>query len=100
MCIEVDAAMRPHDHILDDGIKKYVELLQHAGIETCESCQGGVGHAFPVPTIRFLGDRSEGWRALAIAQQADFPLAELRRVWPILDGEPAGPVWEITFHGD
>jgi hypothetical protein len=28
---------------------------------------------------------------------AGLPVTELRRVWPILDGEPTGPWWELTF---
>lgn len=54
---------------LDKGIEQYVRILYGAGIETYESCEGGPGHAYPEPTIRFHGDRSGGFRALAIALQ-------------------------------
>jgi len=74
-----------------------VETLQAAGIGTFESCEGGPGHAYPEPTVRFHGERSEGFRALAAAQAAGHSVAELRRVWPINDGEPTGPWWELTF---
>lgn len=83
---------------LDAGIALYVLTLRDAGIETYESCEGGEGHAFPEPTIRFHGDRTEGFRALAIARQHDFPVASIKRAWPIVDGEPTGPCWEITFY--
>ena len=82
---------------LDKGIEKYVLILNEFGIETYESCQGGRGHAYPEPTIRFEGDRSEGFRALAIALQHGLPVFNLRRLWYMVDGEPVGPVWEITF---
>lgn len=85
------------DSQLDPGILPFVKALREAGVETFESCQGGNGHAFPEPTIRFHGDRSEGYRALAAAMQKGLPVAELRRVWPINDGEPTGPWWELTF---
>jgi hypothetical protein len=62
------------DPPLDAGIAPYVEALAEAGFETFESCEGGNGHAFPEPTIRFYGDRSEGLRALAFALQRRFPL--------------------------
>ena len=52
---------------LDAGIAPYVLLLRGAGVETFESCEGGQGHAYPQPTIRFHGDRSEGLRALAVS---------------------------------
>lgn len=82
---------------LDPGIRAYVEALVAAGVETCESCEGGDGHCFGEPTIRFHGERGEGFRALAIALQRGFPVAELRRYWSIVDGEPTGPYWELTF---
>jgi hypothetical protein len=68
-----------------------------AGIETFESCPRDDGHAYHDPTVRFHGDRSEGLKALAPAMQNGLRVAELRRVWPINDGEPKGPWWEITF---
>jgi hypothetical protein len=82
---------------LDTGIKDAVLALRRAGVETFESCEGGAGHAFPEPTVRFHGDRSEGFRALAAAMQAGLNVADLRRVWPVNDGEPTGPWWELTF---
>ena len=82
---------------LDPEIAAAVEVLRAKGVETFESCQGGPGHAYPEPTVRFHGQRSEGFRALAVAIQFRLPVSELRRVWPILDGEPTGPWWELTF---
>ncbi|MGY3588172.1 hypothetical protein ACVIGB_002869 [Bradyrhizobium sp. USDA 4341] len=40
---------------LDSGIRHAVLALRVAGIETFESCEGGHGHAFPDPTIKFHG---------------------------------------------
>lgn len=82
---------------LDAGIAPFVEALTEGGIETFESCQGGDGHAAPEPVIRFHGDRAEGFHALAVAQRRDLPVAALRRAWPVQDGEPTGPWWELTF---
>lgn len=85
------------DPPLDVGIVKAVVALRSHGIETFESCEGGSGHAYPEPTVRFHGDTPEGFRALAVAMKEKLPVAELRRVWPIQDEEPTGPWWEITF---
>lgn len=85
------------DSPLDPIIAPFVKVLVEAGIETFESCQGGEGHAYPEPTVRFHGDRSEGFRALAVAQRMALPVTSLRRAWPILDNEPTGPWWEMTF---
>jgi hypothetical protein len=87
-----------YDPPLDVGIAQEVETLRAAGIETFESCQGGSGHAYAEPTVRFYGDPSEGFRALATAIKAGLQVAAIRRAWPIIDGEPTGPWWEMTFH--
>lgn len=85
------------DPPLDVGIRQAVEILSRAGIETFESCEGGPGHSYAEPTVRFHGDRSEGFRALALALQNNLPVSALRRAWNITDGEPTGPIWEIVF---
>ena len=82
---------------LDRGIEAMVLALRAVGVETFESCEGGLGHAYPEPTVRFHGNQSEGFRALAAAMQSGLRVAELRRVWPVLESEPTGPWWELTF---
>jgi hypothetical protein len=83
---------------LDPGIRTGVERLQASGIETFESCEGGPGHAYAEPTIRFRGTPEAGWRALAVCLAYGFPVLCLRRVWYVLDtNEPSGPDWEIVF---
>lgn len=82
---------------LDEGIRKFVECLSAAGVETFESCEGGEGHAYAEPTVRFYGARPEGYRAVSVALSNGFNVKELRRVWPLLDGELTGPYWELTL---
>jgi hypothetical protein len=82
---------------LDDGIRETVVTLIAHGIETCESCEGGEGHAYSVPTVRFEGDLSEGLRAVAVALAYGFPVSRLQRVWSVDHGMLHGPWWEITF---
>ena len=89
----------PHDHVFDHGIAGHVATLPAAGVETFESCEGGEGHAFPIPTVRFHGDQAEGLRALSAAVKAGLPVDCLRRYWTLIDGEPIGPSWELTFRG-
>lgn len=81
----------------DSGIAHYVAILRSQGIETCESCEGGSGHAFPEPTINFFGQVGEGLRAVAVAQAYGLPVYQLRRVWSVQDGELVGPLWAMTF---
>ena len=82
---------------LDPGIRNAVERLREFGVETFESCEGGKGHAYPEPTVRFYGGQAEGFRALAAAMQAGLRVASLRRIWTMTDHEPTGPWWEMTF---
>jgi hypothetical protein len=39
---------------LDSGIAHYVDVLDAAGVETFESCEGADGHAFTEPDHSFL----------------------------------------------
>jgi hypothetical protein len=82
---------------LDEGIRDAVHILISAGVETYESCEGGDGHSYPEPTIRFEGSLSEGFRALAVALAHGLPVRSIRQAWGIIDGTPHGPWWEITF---
>ncbi len=85
------------DPPLDAGIGCEVTALRDAGVETFESCEGGHGHAYPEPTVRFHGARAEGYRAIAVALNAGLSISELRRVWPVIEGDLTGPWWELTF---
>ncbi len=85
------------DPPLDAGIRNAVEALQTAGIDTFESCEGGKGHSYAEPTVRFHGGPEEGLRALSVAIKAGLPVIDLRKVWPVIENEPTGPWWEITF---
>jgi hypothetical protein len=91
------SAAEEFEYPLDPGIERAVHALRAAGVETFESCEGGDGHAFLEPTIRFHGERGAGWRAVSAAQERGFPVLALRRSWPVIDGEPTGPYWEIVF---
>ena len=92
-----NGSKKDFDPPLDSGIKTAVELLSSEAVETYESCEGGTDHAYTEPTICFHGDRSEGFRALALALQNNLPVSAIRRVWNVHDGEPTGPTWEIVF---
>lgn len=82
---------------LDAGIAGAVALLRQHEVETFESCQGGEGHCFFEPTIRFHGGKEEGYRVVALLSQNGYQLGELRRYWSWIDGELTGPRWEVTL---
>lgn len=82
---------------LDPGIRHYVCILSSQGIETCQSCEGGPGHAYYEPTVEFLGDHAEGPRAVAAALAYGLPVLALHRSWEVCMGEMRGPIWTMTF---
>ena len=82
---------------LDRWISFAVKVLNDGGIETYESCQGGSGHAFLEPTVRFHGTRGDGFRAFAVAVTHGLPVLTLRRFWSVTDEELTGPSWEMVF---
>lgn len=82
---------------LDPGVAEYVHILRAHGVETFESCEGSTGHAYVEPTVRFFGDQWEGFRVLCVALQHGFPVDDLRRFWQVVNGEPCGPYWELSF---
>lgn len=90
--------MKEFDPPLDDGIRQIVEALSTENVETFESCEGGEGHAYTEPTVRFHGGRAEGYRAFSVAIQAGLRVSSLRRIYTVSDGELEGPWWEMTFH--
>lgn len=82
---------------MDLGIIRAVQILVDADIATYESCQGGEGHAYREPTIRFRGTPACGWRALSLLMTYDLPVHRLSQTWMLNYGVPDGPCWEITF---
>ena len=82
---------------LDKGIAEFVRILRNAGVETFESCEGGPGHSFPEPTVRFHGNVGAGHYAIGVALVHALPVSELRRTWDVEAGCPTGPCWELVF---
>lgn len=89
--------MSNYEPPLDKGIEAFVVFLVSVGIETYESCEGGEGHSYPEPTVRFHGGNAEGYKAVGYALECGFNVAQLRRSWSVIDGELTGPHWELTL---
>ncbi len=82
---------------LDPGIRDVVLTLIAHGVEAFESCEGGKGHSYAEPTVRFEGSASEGMRALAVALENGFPVRTINRTWGMQEGEVHGPWWEMKL---
>ena len=88
--------MSVYESPLDLGIKDYVETLAAAGVETFESCEGGESHTFPVPTIRFHGQRGEDSVPSPWPYNTPTRCRTCAGCGP--SSEPVGPNWELTFY--
>jgi hypothetical protein len=82
---------------IDPGIRRAVLILRRGGVETFESCEGGEGHAFKEPTVKFYGGQGAGYHALAIALDHGLPVKILQRGYYVSDGHLEGPWWELVF---
>ena len=86
------------DDRLDCGISGVVEMLWGVDIDTYESCEGGEGHSYTRPAVRFRGSMADGFLALSRALELGLPVWELRRFWFVNENnEPEGPDWELSF---
>lgn len=92
-----DTAEATPEMPIDSGIRRYVDILRAAGVETDQSCQGGVGHACPEPMVRFSGNAYEGFRAYAIAMTHGLPVLSVQHAWSVYEGCLHGPQWVMTF---
>lgn len=82
---------------LDAGIRHAVLVLRSGGIETFESCEGGEGHAYPEPTVRFHGGTWAGYRAFAVAMEHGLPVEAVRYTYTTHNGHLGAPCWEMVF---
>jgi hypothetical protein len=83
--------------LMDPGIIRVVRLLQEAGVETCQSCQGGEGHAYEWPAVDVT---HEPWKALDVANGYGIPVSRIAHTWNIDPdrGEPYdASFWRIAF---
>lgn len=97
MTDDLEAFAPAVDLEIDAGIRPFVLILRSEGIETFESCEGGPGHAFPEPTIKFDGSAWAGYRAFAVAMEHGLPVLRLQRAYHVNDGQLQGPWWEMVF---
>lgn len=66
---------------VDEWIRPAVIILNKHGFKTFESCQGGEGHCYPQPTIRFEGSEFDCIRAYEICELYKLPVYEVKRVF-------------------
>ena len=92
---------------IDPLILDTVKTLNSYGFKTFESCQGGEGHCFDKPTVRFEGNELDLIRACEICELEGLSVEDARRVYrktPVYkdDNTPnarmIGKAWEMPFN--
>ena len=83
---------------LDPGICRAVRILSEGGFYTIESCEGGPGHSYPEPTVKFSGTPATGWKALGLLLDHALPVRRIGQMWTFENGQPVGPDWIVTFY--
>jgi len=90
---------------IDKGIRPVVELLNKYGFKTFESCEGGEGHCFNEPTVRFYGSEFDLIRAYELCALHKINVYEARRTYRKTDiykdvnnGESIGENWDEPFN--
>lgn len=74
--------LTPIDYsLIDTGILPALKILRAFGFDTFESCEGGKGHAFPDPTIKFWGDEFDCIRAYELCEQFGLNVFRARRIF-------------------
>lgn len=90
---------------LDPGIRDAVILLNKYGFHTFESCQGGNGHCYPEPTVRFFGEEFDLIRAYEICSIHGLNISDTRRIYrktpvysDVTNGGVIGMNWDKPFN--
>lgn len=83
---------------LDPGIRFAVRALHAAGISTCQSCQGGTGHAYEYPSIDMVDGRA--FEAMTVLERHGISVRGVLSIWRIQDGVPEDRVWRIELRED
>lgn len=90
---------------LDEGIREAVVVLNKYGFKTFESCEGGNGHCYDVPTVRFLGNEFALVRAYELCRIHRMNVCEAKRVYrktsvysDVTNGLAIGENWDRPFN--
>jgi hypothetical protein len=95
---------------LDLGIRRNVEILRKAGIDTLSSCEGRKNpgyhpqrdgpHHGDWPYVIINGTAADAFIALGAALKEGLPVRSIEQSWfvyPEAITVPVGPQWRITF---
>jgi hypothetical protein len=95
---------------LDSGIRRYVGILNKAGITTLASCEGRKNpgyipkrdgpHHGDWPYVTIHGSSADAFIALGVGIREGLPIRSIEQSWFVYPEDrtvPVGPQWRITF---
>lgn len=84
---------------LDAGIRFPVRVLHAAGLETCQSCQGGPGHDYPMPAVDLPagGSDADGLHAVAALASYGLDVLSVSIRWGVTRWLPCDRVWRVEL---
>lgn len=84
---------------IDGGIRFPLKVLHAAGLETCQSCQGGEDHSYDRPTIDMIwaGHNGAGFIAADALAAHGLRVQDVSIVWRIEHAVPVEAVWRVTL---
>lgn len=101
---------KPNFDSLDPGIRRAVEVLHNAGIETLSSCEGRNNpgyspkrdgpHHGDWPYVILSGTLADAFIALGAVMKEGLKVRSIEQSWfvyPEGPSAPVGPQWRITF---
>ena len=84
---------------LDPYMREPVHLLHQYGIGTGQSCQGGPGHSYDMPTIALASAApGEGLRAVGVLIQYGFKVTELHMQYHFDQNQIQESFWAIELN--
>jgi hypothetical protein len=83
---------------MDPGFRETIRILWDNGVETDESCEAREGIATPNLPYAFMAITQRVLGRWPLQCKHGLRVDELRRHWHMIDGEPVGPHWQLTFH--
>ena len=95
---------------LDSGIRRFVKILNDAGVETLSSCEGRKNpgyspkrdgpHHGDWPYVLLNGTITDAYIAIGSALKEGLPVRSIEQSWFTYPEDPRilnGPQWRITF---
>ena len=84
--------------LLDPLIEPAVKILNNNNITTTQSCQGGFGHAYDVPTVEIGGNFEEALHAVSLLITYGYKVSRLVSIMNFERNFPTELGWAVELN--